>query len=115
MNKPNVLTIALSAIVAAVVSFIVHVTIQPPVTPIAIIDYGNVVASLTSETTDAEREKLMGAVETQIRKLTAAGFLVLNSNSVLGAPGELKVPVPSIKTTTGIADADMSESKSNDQ
>lgn len=67
---------------------------QEPV-KIAVIDYAKIIESIPPGAGESERDAVMNRVQTQIRKLGAAGYLVLHSNAVLATPSSMQVPVPS--------------------
>lgn len=83
------------SIVASAVSTAImrQVPEQEPV-KIAVIDYAKIIESIQPGAGEAERDAVMNKVQTQVRKLGAAGYLVLHSNAVLATPASMQVPIP---------------------
>lgn len=61
--------------------------------PVAVLDFTSAVATFAqSGGTSEDVERMVQGVDSTVRKLSAAGFLVLDSKAVLSAPKSLYVP-----------------------
>src|SRR5690606_20513324 len=92
----------------SVIAFFVHFLGAEGKMKIAVIDYAKVIESIDPDATESQRGEVMDAVQTQIRKLGAAGYLVLDKNAVLFVPEEMKVPIPTLPEPTSASKVDQS-------
>lgn len=83
-----------SIIVSAVTTAVMGKLQEQEPVKIAVIDYAKIVESIQPGAGEAERDAVMNRVQTQVRKLGAAGYLVLHSNAVLATPPSMQVPIP---------------------
>lgn len=89
-------SIVCCVVASAATAYVMHRLLADDGLKIAVIEYGKVIESISTDTPDEKRDEIMGAVQTQIRKLGAAGYLVLNGNAVLYMPEAMRVPVPKL-------------------
>lgn len=108
-SKERFITFVCCVVASVATTLLMHTFRPDNGLKIAVVDYGKVIESIPTDASDVQRDEIMSAVQTQIRKLGAAGYLVVNGSAMLYTPESLRVPQPKInqvEPSTVAPDAD---------